>query len=92
MSDRIDFIVIRNPDYETVTETFINGKHVKYPSEWHFDPGAGYTYREYTELGEDIAAADIPKPLKDRLLAIHSDMLSTYRDFGTDSISNWPDE
>ena len=88
---RIDVVVIRDPDYETVTEVYVDGKPALDAEIWDFDPGRGSEYQDYADEAEMIAGLRIPQALKDRLLAIHSELLPTYRRWAVDSRTNWPD-
>lgn len=89
---RIDVVVIRDPDWETITEVYVDGKPALDAEIWDFDPGRGYEYGDYAEEAEMIAGLNIPQPIKDRLLAIHKELLPTYRRYALDSSTDWPDD
>lgn len=86
---RIDVIVIRDPDYETVTEIYIDGKPATGSHIWSFDPGAGYTYAEYRDKLEQLGGVLAPTYVRDRLVEIHKELLSTYRRWAVGD-DEWP--
>lgn len=89
---RIDVIVTRDPDYETITEIYIDGQPSTECHIWDFDPGRGYCYEEYTEEAEMLAdLTAVPAALKNRLIAIHKQLKQTYKKWSCDLHSSWED-
>lgn len=88
---RIDVIVIRDPDYETVTEIYIDGKPapIHCTHVWSFDPGAGYTYAEYREDLGSFNRVVAPTYVRDRLVEIHKELLPSYRRWAVGD-DEWP--
>lgn len=90
---RIDVIVIRDPDYETVTEIYIDGRPSTECHIWDFDPGRGYSYEDYADEAQMLAdLTTVPAALKKRLTAIHKQLRATYRKWSCDLLSSWPED
>lgn len=88
---RIDVIVTRHPDYETVTEIYIDGKPATGAHIWDFDPGAGCEYQDYADEAEMLTGLTaIPSSIKSRLISIHQQLRPTYQRWSTDR-ADWPE-
>lgn len=89
---RIDVIVIRHPDYETVTEIYVNGERSTSASIWDFDPGAGYGYKDYAYERKMLERLSrfVPEKIKQRLIDIHEQLRPTYERWSTGG--NWPND
>lgn len=67
----IETIVVRDPDGDTETYLFVDGRPVE-PTEYGIDPSRGWVWDEWCEHRDEMLAAASPA-VRERLLEILAD-------------------